>query len=66
MSWLWDNANLIGIPTLVIGTLYLVWAMYFGPGLSTGATLPVLLLMAAAGLLIGLAPSLRRGRRVPR
>lgn len=58
-SWVWDNANAIGIPTLLIGTAYLVWAMYYGPGLG-GPSLLVLLLMGAAGALIGFAPSLRR------
>lgn len=58
-TWVWDNANIIGIPTLLLGTVYLVWAMYYGPGLG-GPSLLVLLLMAAAALLIGFAPSLRR------
>ena len=66
VAWLWDNANVIGIPTLLLGTLYLVWAMYFGPGLAAGPTMLVILLMAAAGLLIGLAPGVRRGGRAPR
>ena len=65
-TWLWDNANVIGIPTLLLGTTYLVWAMYFGPGLSAGPTMLVVLLMGAAGLLIGFAPSARRGGRAPR
>jgi hypothetical protein len=58
-TWVWDNSNAIGIPTLVLGTLYLVWAMYYGPGLGS-ETLLILMLMAAAGFLIGFAPSLRR------
>ena len=66
ITWLWDNANVIGIPTLVLGATYLVWAMYFGPGLSAGPTMLVVMLMAAAGLLIGFAPSARRGGRAPR
>ncbi len=64
--WVWDNANLIGIPTLLLGTTYLVWAMYLGPGLSAGPTMLVVLLMGAAGLLIGFAPTARRGGRAPR
>ncbi len=66
VSWLWDNANVIGIPTLVLGAAYLVWAMYFGPGLAAGPTMLVVMLMGAAGLLIGFAPSVRRGGRAPR
>jgi hypothetical protein len=58
-TWVWDNANIIGIPTLVVGALYIIWAMNYGPGLG-GPTLLILLLMATAGLLIGFAPSLRR------
>jgi hypothetical protein len=58
-AWVWDNANVIGIPTLVVGAAYLVWAMNYGPGLG-GPTLLILMLMGAAGLLIGFAPSLRR------
>jgi hypothetical protein len=58
-AWVWDNANVIGIPTLIIGTIYLVWAMNFGPGLGS-ETLMILMLMGAAALLIGFAPSLRR------
>jgi hypothetical protein len=58
-TWVWDNSNLIGIPTLILGTLYIVWAMYYGPGLGS-ETLLILMLMAAAGFLIGFAPSLRR------
>ena len=66
VSWLWDNANVIGIPTLVLGAAYLVWAMYLGPGLGGGPTMLVVMLMGAAGLLIGFAPSVRRGGRAPR
>jgi hypothetical protein len=60
-AWVWDNANLIGIPTLLIGTLYVIWAFNFesGPGIG-GPTVLILLLMGAAGMLIGFAPSLRR------
>lgn len=58
-SWVWDNSNAIGIPTLIIGTVYILWAMNYGPGLGS-ETLLILMLMAAAGLLIGFAPSLRR------
>src|SRR5918997_1370714 len=61
VTWLWDNANVIGIPTLLLGAGYLVWAMYFGPGLGGGPTMLVVMLMGAAGLLIGFAPSVRRG-----
>jgi hypothetical protein len=50
---------MIGIPVLILGTLYIFWALNYssGPG---GETLLILLLMAAAGMLIGFAPSLRR------
>ncbi len=58
-TWVWDNANLIGIPTLLLGAGYLIWAMNYGPGLG-GPSLLVLLLMGAAGMLIGFAPALRR------
>ncbi len=58
-TWVWDHANMIGIPTLVIGTLYMLWALNYGPGLG-GPTLLILLLMGAAVMLIGFAPSLRR------
>lgn len=57
-AWLWDNANVIGIPVLVLGTIYMIWAIYYGPGIG-GPSLLVLLLMGAAGLLIGFAPALR-------
>jgi hypothetical protein len=57
-AWVWDNSNIIGIPTLVVGTLYILWAMNYGPGLG-GPTLLILMLMGAAGFLIGFAPSLR-------
>jgi hypothetical protein len=58
-AWVWDNANVIGIPTLIVGTLYILWALNYGPGLG-GPTLLILLLMGAAAMLIGFAPSLRR------
>jgi hypothetical protein len=58
-TWLWDNSNVIGIPVLVVGAVYLVWAMNYGPGLG-GPTLLIVLLMGAATALVGLAPSLRR------
>jgi hypothetical protein len=58
-TWVWDNSNVIGIPTLILGTLYILWAMNFGSGLGS-ETLLILMLMAAAALLIGFAPSLRR------
>ena len=60
-TWVWDNANLIGIPTLVLGTLYMIWAFNYdgAPGIG-GPTVLILLLMGAAGMLIGFAPSLRR------
>jgi hypothetical protein len=58
-TWVWDNANVIGIPTLIVGTLYILWALNYGPGLG-GPTLLILLLMGAAAMLIGFAPSLRR------
>lgn len=58
-AWVWDNANLIGIPTLLVGSLYLLWALNYGPGLG-GPTLLILMLMGAAVMLIGFAPSLRR------
>lgn len=59
MGWVWDNANVIGIPTLVIGTVYMIWSLNSGYGVSGPGTL-VLLLMGAATLLIGFAPSMRR------
>ncbi|MCC6178602.1 MAG: hypothetical protein IT305_25130 [Chloroflexi bacterium] len=59
-TWVWDYSNAIGIPTLLLGTTYLFWAMYLGPGLMAGPSLLVILLMSAAALLIGFAPSLRR------
>ena len=58
-AWLWDNSNVIGIPILVLGAVYLIWAMNYGPGLG-GPTLLIVLLMGAATALVGLAPSLRR------
>jgi hypothetical protein len=59
MGWVWDNANVIGIPTLVIGAVYMVWALNTGYGIA-GPGLLVLLLMGAATLLIGFAPTMRR------
>jgi hypothetical protein len=58
-TWVWDHANQIGIPTLILGTAYMLWALNYGPGLG-GPTLLILLLMGAAVMLIGFAPSLRR------
>ena len=58
-TWVWDHANTIGIPTLIVGTLYMLWALNYGPGLG-GPTLLILMLMGAAVMLIGFAPSLRR------
>ena len=58
-TWVWDNANIIGIPTLIVGTIYMLWALNYGPGLG-GPTLMILLSMGAAVMLIGFAPSLRR------
>lgn len=58
-TWVWDNANVIGIPTLILGAAYIIWAMNYGSGLGS-ETLLILMLMAAAGCLIGFAPSLRR------
>jgi hypothetical protein len=58
-AWIWDNSNLIGIPTLILGAGYLIWAMFYGPGLGS-ETMLILMLMAAAGFLIGFAPNLRR------
>ena len=58
-SWLWDNANIIGIPMLIFGAAYMVWALNTGYGIA-GPGLLVLLLMGAATLLIGFAPSMRR------
>jgi len=58
-TWVWDKSNVIGIPMLVIGAAYLIWAMNYGPGLG-GITMLVIMLMGAAAALIGFAPSLRR------
>jgi hypothetical protein len=58
-TWVWDNANLIGIPTLIVGALYILWAFNYGPQMG-GPTVLIMLLMGAAALLIGFAPSLRR------
>jgi hypothetical protein len=60
LNWVWDYSNVIGIPTLLVGSLYLVWAMSLGPGLSAGPTALVILMMALAALLIGFGPGLRR------
>ena len=58
-TWVWDHANQIGIPLLIVGAVYMVWALNTGLGLG-GPTLLVLLLMGAAVMLIGFAPTLRR------
>ena len=58
-SWVWDNSNLIGIPLLLLGAAYLIWAINYGPGIG-GIGMLVIMLMAAAAALIGFAPSLRR------
>ena len=58
-AWVWDHANMIGIPTLVVGSAYMIWAINSEIGLG-GPTLLVLLLMGAAVMLIGFAPSQRR------
>jgi len=58
-AWIWDNANVIGIPTLVVGSLYMYWSINYGPGIG-GPSMLILMLMGAAALLIGFAPSLRR------
>lgn len=58
-AWVWDHANMIGIPTLVVGSAYMIWALNSDIGLG-GPTLLVLLLMGAAVMLIGFAPTLRR------
>jgi len=58
-TWVWDNANVIGIPTLILGAAYIIWAMNYGSGLGS-ETLLILMLMGAAACLIGFAPSLRR------
>ena len=59
MTWVWDNANLIGIPTLILGAVYMIWALNYGPGIG-GPSLLILMLMGAATLLIGFAPAMRR------
>ena len=58
-TWVWDYSNQIGIPLLVLGAAYLIWAINYGPGLG-GIGMMVIMLMAAAGALIGFAPGLRR------
>ena len=60
VAWLWDYSNVIGIPTLLLGTAYLIWTMNWGPGLDSGPTMLIVLLMMAAGCLIGFGPALRR------
>jgi hypothetical protein len=60
LGWLWEYSNVIGIPTMVFGAVYLVWTLFWGPGLSAGPTMMVILLMTAAGFLIGFGPGLRR------
>ncbi|MFN8522886.1 MAG: hypothetical protein U0821_07230 [Chloroflexota bacterium] len=57
---LFDYSNVVGIPVLLLGTAYLVWAMAFGGGLGSGPTALVILFMTLAGLLIGFGPGLRR------
>ncbi len=61
LGWLWDYSNMIGIPTLLLGAAYLIWSMTWGPGVSAGPTMPIVLLMTVAGFLIGFGPGLRRG-----
>jgi hypothetical protein len=58
-TWVWDNSNLIGIPLLLAGAAYLIWAINYGPGVG-GIGMLVIMLMAAAAALIGFAPALRR------
>jgi hypothetical protein len=58
-TWVWDNSNLIGIPLLLLGAAYLIWAINYGPGIG-GIGMLVIMLMAAAAALIGFAPALRR------
>jgi len=57
---LWEYSNVIGIPTLLLGAAYLIWAMNWGPGLEGGPTMLVILAMMAAGFLVGFGPGLRR------
>ncbi len=57
---LWEYSNVIGIPTLLLGAAYLIWAMNWGPGLEGGPTMLIILAMMAAGFLIGFGPGLRR------
>ena len=59
-GWLWDYSNVIGIPTLLLGAAYLIWTMNWGPGLDSGPTMLIILLMMAAGFLVGFGPGLRR------
>jgi hypothetical protein len=58
-TWIWDYSNMIGIPLLIVGAAYLIWAINYGPGVG-GIGMLVIMLMAAAGALIGFAPNLRR------
>jgi hypothetical protein len=58
-TWIWDYSNQIGIPLLILGAAYLIWAINYGPGLG-GIGMLVIMLMAAAAALIGFAPGLRR------
>ena len=60
VGWLWSYSNVIGIPTLLLGAAYLIWTMNWGPGLESGPTMLIILLMMAAGFLIGFGPGLRR------
>ena len=60
LGWLWDYSNVIGIPTLLLGAGYLIWSMNSGPGLGTGPTMLVILLMVVAGFLVGFGPGFRR------
>lgn len=60
LSWLWAYSNVIGIPTLLFGSAYLIWSMNWGGGLSSGPTALVVLLMMVAGFLIGFGPGMRR------
>ena len=60
VGWLWDYSNVIGIPTLLLGAAYLIWTMSWGPGLESGPTMLIIMLMMAAGFLVGFGPGLRR------
>lgn len=63
LSWLWNNSNPIGIGTLLAGAAYLIWAMNWGPGLASGPTALVIMLMTLGGFLIGFAPIIPGRRR---